>query len=104
MPNLIATDRENVEHTIEAREGLSLMEILKDSGLEIEAICGGQCVCSTCHIYVEEKRLHQLGKPSEEERIMVEDTGHYRNNSRLSCQIIWNEGLDGIRLALAPEF
>ena len=104
MSYLKATDREDVEHTIRATEGLSVMEILKDGGLDVEAVCGGQCVCSTCHVYIENSRLRDLSTSSEEEQVMVEDTGYYQDNSRLACQIIWHDRLEGLSLKLAPEF
>ena len=53
MGTLYATDRDGTEHQLGAKPGLSLMEILRDAGLPVEAICGGQCICSTCHIYVD---------------------------------------------------
>ena len=60
MSYLKAIDREGNAHKIKAEEGLSVMEILKDADLDIEAVCGGQCVCSTCHIYVQNQWLEQL--------------------------------------------
>ena len=104
MSHLKATDREGKVHTIDASEGLSVMEIVKEAGLDVEAICGGQCVCSTCHVYVEENWLQHLPPVSEEEQVMVEDTGYYQDNSRLACQIIWQNDLDGFALKLAPEY
>ena len=104
MSYLKAIDREGNAHNIKAEEGLSVMEILKDADLDIEAVCGGQCVCSTCHIYVQNQWLEQLSDISEEEQVMVEDTGHYETNSRLACQIIWKDDLAGLTLTLAPEF
>ena len=104
MSYILAQDREGNTHNIKAEAGLSLMEILKGANLDIEAVCGGQCVCSTCHIYVEKKWLEQLTDISEEEQGMVEDTGHYEANSRLACQIIWRDDLAGLALTLAPEF
>ena len=104
MSCLIVVDRENEEHIVEATQGLTLMEIVKNAGLDVEAICGGQCVCSTCHVYIDKKWLEQLDGPSEEEQIMVEDTGYYQNNSRLSCQVVWDHSIDGIRISLAPVF
>jgi ferredoxin, 2Fe-2S len=53
MGSVHAIDRDGDEHTLEARAGYTLMEILRDGGLPIEAICGGQCICSTCHVYVD---------------------------------------------------
>ena len=99
-----AIDREGQAHDLEAREGLTLMEILRDGGLPIEAICGGQCICSTCHVYVDGDWAARLAPRATDEQVMVEDSGHYQENSRLACQVPYVDELDGIRLTLAPEF
>ncbi len=104
MGTVYATDREGKEHVLEASEGYSLMEVLRDAGLPVEAICGGQCICSTCHVYVDASWLDKLEPRAMDEQVMVEDTGHFRNNSRLACQVPYSAALDGIRLTLAPEF
>ena len=104
MATIHVIDRQGGEHTLEAKPGLSVMEILRDGGLPAEATCGGQCICSTCHIYVDEAWTDKLEPRSAAEQIMVEDTGHFEQTSRLSCQIDFDNDLDGIRLVLAPEF
>ena len=104
MGMLYATDRNGTEHQVKAKAGLTLMELLRDAGLPIEAICGGQCICSTCHIYVDDEWVARLEPRADAEQIMVEDTGHYTENSRLACQVDFEESLDGIRVALAPEY
>jgi ferredoxin, 2Fe-2S len=98
-----ANDRDGTEHVLQATDGLSLMEILRNAGLPVEAICGGQCICSTCHVYVDADWMGKLKPRAIDEQVMVEDTGHYRENSRLACQVPYTEALDGIRLMLAPE-
>jgi ferredoxin, 2Fe-2S len=104
MGVVFAVDREGTEHALEANEGHTMMEILRDAGLPVEAICGGQCICSTCHVYVDPEWMERLKPRADDEQVMVEDTGHYRDNSRLACQIDYSDGLDGIRVTLAPEF
>lgn len=104
MGTVYAIDRADIEHVLEAKEGLTLMEVLRNGGLPVAAICGGQCICSTCHVYVDDNWLGKLRPRATDEQVMVEDTGHYENNSRLACQLPYTEALDGIRLTLAPEF
>jgi 2Fe-2S ferredoxin len=104
MGTVYAIDREGIEHALEATEGLTLMEVLRDAGLPVEAICGGQCICSTCHAYIEPEWADKLEPRALDEQVLVEDTGHYRDNSRLACQVPYTAALDGIRLTLAPEF
>lgn len=83
---------------------MSLMEILKQGGLSLEALCGGSCLCATCHIYVEPTWLDKLLTAAESETCTLQDEADdIQLNSRLSCQIQWHAGLDGIELTIAPE-
>ncbi|MEM7251835.1 MAG: 2Fe-2S iron-sulfur cluster-binding protein [Pseudomonadota bacterium] len=104
MTTVHAIDREGVEHTIDAMPGATLMEVLRDAGLPIEGTCGGQAICSTCHIYVEASWLQKLEPPDDTEQVMCEDSGYYQDNSRLACQVDFDEAMDGIELTLAPEY
>ena len=104
MTNIIATDRDGTVHTLEGRENLSLMEILREAGLSIEALCGGSCQCATCHVFVDERYLSKLKPQTDFEAAIIEGEGsEVQANSRLSCQIKWQDDLDGIVLTVAPE-
>lgn len=99
-----ATDRDGKQYQLEGLERTSLMEILKQGGLSLEALCGGSCLCATCHIYVDEDWLDKLLSASESEICTLQDEAEdIQPNSRLSCQIQWHDGLDGIHLTIAPE-
>jgi 2Fe-2S ferredoxin len=104
MAKLFVTDREGAEHTIEGTPGWSVMEIIREHNLPIEAACGGCCACATCHVYVEEEWLGRLSAPSADEGMMLDEAFQVRDNSRLSCQIKYGDALDGLRVTLAPEF
>lgn len=100
-----ATDRDGSEHQLQGRERASFMEILKQAGLSIQALCGGSCQCATCHILIDELWLDKLSAPNEFETTTLEsEVEEIQSNSRLSCQIQWHESLDGIRVTVAPEF
>lgn len=104
MPKVRATDRDGNLHEFDAPSGLSLMEALRDTGgLDVAAVCGGNCSCATCHVYVEEIWLEKLEKQAPDEFELVEFSAHYKPNSRLSCQIELGDALDGITVTLAPE-
>ncbi|MCH7853721.1 MAG: 2Fe-2S iron-sulfur cluster binding domain-containing protein [Proteobacteria bacterium] len=104
MAQIFATDRDGTKYELEGRDRLSLMEILRDAGLAIEALCGGSCQCATCHILVEEPWLSKLKSPTEFEEAALEDQGsEMQVNSRLACQIAWTDELDGIVLTVAAE-
>lgn len=103
---IIVTDFEGKEHELEAVEGWRVMEIIRDYGLPIKAECGGSCACATCHVYVEGEWLDKLEEldmvKSEDEEDMLDEVFDLQDNSRLSCQIIMCEELDGLRVTLAP--
>lgn len=104
MAKIHATDRDGSKHEIDARERTTLMEILRQAGLSIEALCGGSCQCATCHVFVEEPWLGRLKPQTEFELATLEGEGsEIRPGSRLSCQIRWQEDLHGIVLTVAPE-
>jgi 2Fe-2S ferredoxin len=104
MAEIVAIDREGEEHRIEATPGWSVMEIIRENDLPIEAACGGCCACATCHVYVDPEWLARLEPASDEEDRMLDEAYQVQENSRLSCQIPFREDLDGLKVTLAPEF
>lgn len=80
------------------------METIRDAGIDdILALCGGQCCCATCHVYVEPNFLERLPHMSEDECDLLESSGYREDNSRLSCQIPLSHQLDGLSVRIAPE-
>jgi 2Fe-2S ferredoxin len=104
MAGIVAIDRDGEEHRIEATPGWSVMEIIRENDLPIEAACGGCCACATCHVYVDPEWLARLEPASDEEDRMLDEAYQVQENSRLSCQIPFREDLDGLKVTLAPEF
>jgi len=100
---IIATDRKGAVHEVEGTLGWTVMEALRDAGLPIAAECGGACACATCHVYVAEDWFAKLNPPSPEELDMLDMAVAVESNSRLSCQIRCESGLDGITVTIAPE-
>ena len=98
-----AVDRQGKEYTLEGREGWSVMEILRDAGLDIAAECGGACACATCHVYVNDGWIDKLPPQSESEIDMLDMALAVEPNSRLSCQITCSDAIDGIKVTVAPE-
>ncbi len=96
------TTDSGVKTSLVAKIGNSLMEAATSVNLEgIAADCGGLMTCATCHVYVDEPFATQLGAPDAEETAMLAFTAAPRQaNSRLSCQIILNAGLDGLSVKL----
>ncbi|RMF18081.1 MAG: ferredoxin [Alphaproteobacteria bacterium] len=103
MPIIHVTDLSGETRTIEAEVGLTLMEAIRDAGLDdLQAICGGCCSCATCHVHVAQAWLAKLPEPESDEAELVCETESYRPNSRLSCQIELTEALDGLEVTIAP--
>lgn len=100
---LLVVDQSGVEHELEALDGWRAMEVIRDWGLNIKAECGGACACATCHVYVDEAWLDKLTPRSDEEEDMLDTVGDVQANSRLSCQILMNDELDGLKLTLAES-
>ena len=97
------TDRDGNNRVLEGDNNSTLMEIIRDEGMDIEAACGGCCACATCHVYIDETWLNKLKPIDDDEESMLDQAFDVKKNSRLSCQIHLNEELDGLELELAPE-
>ena len=97
------TDRDGNKHELEGDSNSTLMEILRDAGLDIEAACGGCCACATCHVYINDQWLEKISPKDDDEESMLDQAFDVKKNSRLSCQINLSDELDGLVLELAPE-
>ena len=104
MAKVFVTDRDGVQHELEGEIGWSVMEIIRENNLPIEAACGGCCACATCHVYVDPKWLGKLQAADDDENMMLDEAFEVQDNSRLSCQIRYTAELDGLEVKLAPEF
>ena len=100
---IVATDRKGSSQRIAAKLGQSVMVILKEAGLDVAAICGGNCICATCHIYVDQAWLEKLNPADEPEVELLGQLQHTRPDSRLACQIPFTATLDGLAITLALE-
>ena len=100
---IFVTDRDGNTHTLEGDSNDTLMEVIRDKSLDIEAACGGCCACATCHVYINEEWLEKLPPIDDDEESMLDQAFDVKKNSRLSCQIQLNDELDGLELELAPE-
>jgi len=91
----------NAVMDVTAAPGGSLMQALRDAGVDIEASCGGNMACGTCLIHLDEAAYALLTPPAADEVGMLEWLEGYRPTSRLSCQIPVSEALDGVCLVIA---
>ena len=90
---------DNQTHSIDVQNGLTVMEGAVQNDIPgIDADCGGGMACATCHVYVEEKWLDKLPKAEEAEIDMIDMAFEPKKNSRLSCQLIVSDDLDGLKV------
>ncbi|HSV70710.1 MAG TPA: 2Fe-2S iron-sulfur cluster-binding protein [Methylibium sp.] len=82
----------------------TLMDLLRAGGVEeILALCGGTCSCATCHVIVDPADAERLDPPGDNEDALLDGSEHRTPTSRLSCQIVYRDALDGLRVKIAPE-
>ena len=104
MAKVTVISRNGEGREVEAENGLSLMEVIRDNGFdELLALCGGCCSCATCHIEVDPAFADKLPAMSEDENDLLDSSDHRGPNSRLSCQLQMTAALDGLRVIIAPE-
>ena len=97
MPKITYIDYQDNSKTIDVENGLTVMEgAIQNDIPGIDADCGGSMACATCHVYVEEKWLDKIPKAEEAEVDMIDMAFEPKNNSRLSCQLIMSDELDGL--------
>ena len=103
MPKIIYNDYQGNSKTIEVDNGLSVMEgAIQNDIPGIDADCGGAMACATCHVYVKEDWFNKLPKPEDAEVDMIDMAYEPKKNSRLSCQVIVSDELDGLEVT-TPE-
>ena len=105
MPRVTYIEHDGTPHTVEVPLGLSVMRGAVDNNVPgIDADCGGECACATCHVYVEEEWLPETGlpRPGSQEASMLSFAAVAQPNSRLSCQISMTDALDGLVVRM-PE-
>jgi 2Fe-2S ferredoxin len=90
-------------HEIQAREGDSLMEALREHEWGVAAICGGLCSCGTCHVYLDAGWLDKFQHADADEQDLLDEFDSIESNSRLSCQLPLRSSHAGLSLSIAPE-
>ena len=104
MPKITYIEHNGTPHTIEVSNGLTVMEGAVQNNIPgIDADCGGECSCATCHVMVNSDWVAKAGGPNEAEDSMLDLNPERASNSRLSCQMTVSDDLDGLIVDL-PEF
>lgn len=104
MPRLTVVTRDGREHHLEGEAGQSVMEVIRDGGIdELAAVCGGCCSCATCHVHVDRRFADTLPAMESDEDDLLDGTNSRDATSRLSCQIHFDQASDGLRVTIAAE-
>ena len=104
MTKITYIEFDGTEHTVDVRNGLTVMEgAIKNNVPGIDADCGGACACATCHVYVDEAWREKTGQASTMEESMLDFAQNVEPNSRLSCQIKVTDQLDGLIVRMPEE-
>ena len=99
MPKITFKDHQGNSKTIDVDNGLSVMEgAIQKEIPGIDADCGGSMACATCHVYVSDEWINKISKPEDAEIDMIDMAFEPKKNSRLSCQIIVSDELDGLKI------
>jgi ferredoxin, 2Fe-2S len=100
MPKMFFVEQNGSRREVDAPLGLSVLEIAHKHGVDIEGACEGSLACSTCHVVVDAGWFGKLAKPTEDEEDMLDLAFDLQETSRLGCQIIMTEALDGLVVRL----
>lgn len=103
MISITVKDLDGQVHEIQAREGDTLMEALREYEWGVPAICGGLCSCGTCHVYLAPEWLDKFPPSDSDEQDLLDVFDSTESNSRLSCQIRVKADHNGLKLSIAPE-
>jgi 2Fe-2S ferredoxin len=104
MPQITVVDQAGAERGIEAPQGRTLMEVIRDNGFdELLALCGGCCSCATCHVHIDPAFMSKLPTMSEDENDLLDSSDHRNEYSRLSCQVPVTDALEGLKVTIAQE-
>jgi ferredoxin, 2Fe-2S len=96
----VFVERDGTRKEVEAPLGLSVLEIAHRHGVDIEGACEGSLACSTCHVVIDTGWFAKLTKPTEDEEDMLDLAFDLQETSRLGCQIVMTEALDGLVVQL----
>lgn len=100
MPRVVFVEPDGERREIDAPEGVSVLEIAHKHGIDLEGACEGSLACSTCHVVVDPEFYARLAEPTEDEEDMLDLAFGLTHTSRLGCQIVLTDALDGIVLKL----
>lgn len=102
MPKMVFVDTQGNRREVDAPTGLSVLEVAHKHGIDLEGACEGSLACSTCHVIIDSNWFEVLKDPTEDEEDMLDLAFGLTKTSRLGCQIVMSEELDGLVVSLPP--
>lgn len=104
MPKITFITHDGVQHEVQASIGTTLMETAVSAMVPgIEADCGGNCICATCHVYIDTQWLSKLPPAEDVEEAMIDYTSEPSSNSRLACQIEVTDEIEGLQVRIPAD-
>lgn len=100
MPRIVFIEADGNRKEVDAPLGLSIMEVAQKFDIDIEGACEGSLACATCHVIVQPSWYERLDEPSEDEEDMLDLAFDLQQTSRLGCQIVVTEEMEGLTVAL----
>lgn len=100
MPHMIFVEPDGTRREVDAPVGLSVLEIAHKHDIELEGACEGSLACATCHVIVDQVWADELSAPTDDEEDMLDLAFGLEKTSRLGCQIVMTEALDGLVVRL----
>ena len=100
MPRIVFIEADGNRKEVDAPLGLSIMEVAHKFDIDIEGACEGSLACATCHVIVQPSWYERLDEPSEDEEDMLDLAFDLQQTSRLGCQIVVTEEMEGMTVAL----
>ena len=102
MPKITFIQRDGKRIEVDAKIGQTLLEVAEQNNIELIGACGGSCACGSCHVYIDEETLKKIESPKEDEENVLDVVFNIQPNSRLACQVVVSEEMDGAIITI-PE-
>ncbi|QDH13450.1 2Fe-2S iron-sulfur cluster binding domain-containing protein [Formicincola oecophyllae] len=103
MPRMTFVEPDGTRHEVDAKKGLSVLEIAQEHDIDLEGACEGSLACATCHVIVDPEWADRIPGATEDEEDMLDLAFDLQPTSRLGCQIIMNDDLDGLVVQIPKQ-
>ena len=102
MPKITFIQKDGSKIEVNAEVGKTLLEVAEQNNIELIGACGGSCACGSCHVYIDEETLKKIEPAKEDEENVLDVVFNIQPNSRLACQVVVSEEMDGAIITI-PE-